>query len=59
MTLELYFVVMMKGGEVLFAVEGPFLEEEQAEKALHRSDAPRGRCYLKVASVKMECEVQA
>jgi hypothetical protein len=57
--IDLYFAAMMKDGNVLFAAQGPFMNEEQASAAttaLNFTDNG-GRCYYQVVKVRLPCEV--
>lgn len=55
MTLDLFFVVRMKDGEVLFATHGPFTEEYPALVAVGQQTG--SRCYSAVAKVTLPCEL--
>jgi len=57
-TISLYLVVAMKGGEVLFATHGPFLDWDTAYVTLQALPKMSGRCYQEVAEVTLLCKVE-
>jgi hypothetical protein len=54
-SFELFFVVRIKQGRVLYAEHGPFTTEELARPIAKAQ--PRNSCHSGVAKVTMTCEM--
>lgn len=54
--IEQFWVVMCKGGHVLYAADGPFNNIEGAENALDDRDPPGTTCHLKIVKSKIQVE---
>ena len=55
MKIEVYYVARFKDGECLFATDGPFIEQVQAEIICNQQTGRR--CYSEVVKVELPCEV--
>lgn len=51
--IEIYWVVLCKGGHPLYAVAGPFGLSSLAEDAMDEIEEPGTTCHLEVMSSKI------
>lgn len=55
--MDLFFVAMCKGGEVLYVEKGPYGLWERAQDELDLLTPEDGRCYRAVVQVTLPCEI--